>query len=235
MKNSLLRATGLALGAAVAAVALSGPATAVAESRRTLRSLYGLTPPQSVQRSSTALLLIDFQEEFFHGKLPLKGAVAAAEHAVQLRQWAQRQGLLIVHVKNISSRAGSPVFAAGSPMSQIVPSLTPMDNELVVTKSMVGAFSRTDLDATLRSRKIDTLVVAGLMTHLAVQATAIDGAVLGYRVLVASDASATRALPGVGGSAVVDAELLHRVTLASMADRVADVLTSPEIAALEVR
>jgi nicotinamidase-related amidase len=97
---------------------------------------------------------------------------------------------------------------------------------------MAGAFSKTDLDAHLRVSGIDTLLVAGIMTHLAVDSTARDAAILGYRVIVAADATATRTLPGAAGAPSVDATTLQRASLAAMADRFADVMTASEIAQL---
>jgi nicotinamidase-related amidase len=99
---------------------------------------------------------------------------------------------------------------------------------------MMGAFSRTHLDQDLRARGIDTLIIGGFMTHLAVLSTASDATVLDYHVLVAADATATRALPGAGGEKAVDSLLLQRATLAAMADRVADVLRVQELMALNV-
>jgi hypothetical protein len=58
--------------------------------------------------------------------------------------------------------------------------------------------------------------------------------VLGYRVLVAADATATRDLPGAAGDASVDASSLKRAALAALADRVADVLVDRAIMALPV-
>lgn len=234
MMNLLRVATRVSLWMAVAAGSLSGRASPGVDAPQTLRALYGLKAPESIQRANTALLLVDFQEEFFHGRLRLPEGAKAAAHAVQLLDWAHRKGILVVHVRNIVTRLGSPIFAADSPTSKIIPALTPTANDLVITKSMVGAFSHTDLDGQLRARQIDTLIVGGLMTHLAVQATAIDATVLGYRVLVASDAVATRALPGAGGLDGVDALLLQRAALASMADRVADVLPARSITSLPV-
>jgi len=72
------------------------------------------------------------------------------------------------------------------------------------------------------------------MTHLAVQMTATDGLVLGYRVIVAGDATATRTLPGTRGESGVDAALLKRAALDSMADRVADVMLVQDVLALTV-
>jgi hypothetical protein len=58
--------------------------------------------------------------------------------------------------------------------------------------------------------------------------------VLGYRVLVASDATATRPLPGARNDPGLDADALQRASLAIMADRVADVMSVQEITALPV-
>ena len=72
------------------------------------------------------------------------------------------------------------------------------------------------------------------MTHLAVLSTASDATVLGYRVVVAADATATRALPGAGGEDGVDPAALQRAALAAMADRVADVMPGRAIMALPI-
>jgi nicotinamidase-related amidase len=118
--------------------------------------------------------------------------------------------------------------------------LRPRPGNLVVRKRMAGAFSRTSLDADLRARGVDTLIVAGLMTHLAVFSTANDAMVLGYHVIVAGDATATRALPGAASTTgdreaeVVDPTVLQRAALAAMADRAADVMLARAVMALPV-
>jgi len=212
---------------AVSASSSGGPREPV-----TLRTLYGLTPPARLRASHTAVVLVDFQREFISGKLPLPGASRAIERAGELSAWARRTGVLVVLVRNVVTRAGSPLFTPGAPTTDFVPELAPQASDLVVQKSMVGAFSHTTLDAELRARGIDTLIVAGFMTHLAVLATASDATVLGYHVVVASDATATRALPGADGDAVVTAPVVERAALAVIADRVADVLPVRAISAL---
>ena len=98
-----------------------------------------------------------------------------------------------------------------------------------------GAFSRTDLHQTLAARGVELLVIAGLMTHLAVDTSARDGTVLGYQVVVVSDATATRSLPAADGEGLVDHSTLQRAALAALADRFAEVLTTDEVLALPVR
>lgn len=206
----------------------SGPVPAP----RTLRAMYGLKPPSALKADKSALVLVDFQDEFVHGHLPLADVRSAIERATQLATWARRSRILVVDVQNVIPRAGSPLFSPTSPSSAFVPELAPEARDLVVVKATGGAFSKTNLDEELRGRGIDTLIVAGLMTHLAVQITVSDGALLGYRVAVAADATATRALPSASGGNAVDALALQRAALATMADRAADVLSTRTILAL---
>lgn len=201
----------------------SAPMPAEAPTPKTLRALYGLHAPASFDPHRTALVLIDFQEEFLSGHLPIPDGANAVDRAAELLGWARRSGIRVVHVRNIAARADSPVFAPGSKGAETVKALVPFDGETVVTKSMAGAFSRTELDALLRAQGIEVLLLAGIMTHLAVDTTARDATVLGYKVVVASDATATRDLPGV------DHDTLQRAALASLSDRFADVMTAKEI------
>lgn len=225
--------TTLAIG--LVALSLASVANGKGEPPKTLRALYGMKTPTEIKAARTALVLIDFQDEFIHGRLPLPNGERAVTQAVALAKWARASGVLVVNVWNVAKSKESLVFRRGSTSVQPVAALTTEPNDWVLEKSMGGAFSRTELDARLRARGIDTLVVAGLMTHLAVTVTATDAMVLGYRVIVASDASATRSLPGAGGYESVDAKTVQRAALAILADRVADVMPTRAILALSIR
>ena len=228
-------ALGLVIVLVVALVVLGVWSTPVAQAPSTLRALYGLSPPRALRAPQTAVLLVDFQDEFVHGGLPLPAARAAIGRAAALAAWARRSSILVVRVHNVSARPDSPLFRRGAATTAFVPELAPQPGDLVLEKSMVGAFSRTNLDAELRARGVDTLIVGGFMTHLAVLSTATDATVLDYRVVVAADATATRALPGAGGEDGVDPAALQRAALAAMADRVADVMPGRAIMALPMQ
>src|SRR5262249_20740080 len=154
---------------------------------------------------------------------PLPAARPAIERAKELADWARRSGILVVTVQNVASRPGGPLFVPGAHATELVPELAPKSGDFVLQKSLLGAFSRTALHAELKGRGIDTLIVAGFMTHLAVFTTATDATLLGYRVVVAAEATATRALPGAAAEEGIDAISLERASLDAMADRVADV------------
>jgi nicotinamidase-related amidase len=221
------------LGVLVAAGVGSAGCDEPTAPRTTLREAYGLAAPTRVDASRTALVLVDFQRELVDGDLPLPGASEAIGRARTLLRWARDHRLTVVHVRQLAARPDASLFRPGSPGVQPVAELMARGSELEISKAMAGAFSRTDLDARLRAYGVDTLVVAGFMTHLAVDSTARDAAVLGYRVVVAGDATATRALPGPGGS-TISADAVQAGALAALADRFADVMTTDDLIALPV-
>jgi nicotinamidase-related amidase len=136
--------------------------------------------------------------------------------------------------RQIAASPAAPLFAPGSPGAELAPGLQPEPGDSLITKSAAGAFSNMPLHALLTERGVEVLIVAGLMTHLAVDTTARDGTVLGYRVLIAGDATATRSLPGPRGDGIVDHATLQRVALAALADRFADIATTDELVAWPV-
>ncbi|MDI5961609.1 cysteine hydrolase [Streptomyces sp. SL13] len=91
-----------------------------------------------------------------------------------------------------------------APETAVLDGLAPREGDIVVRKTRFGALSTTDLDARLRERGIDTLVLAGISTSGVVLSTVIDAADRDYRLYVLSDAVADP-----------DAEA-HRVLLASV-------------------
>jgi nicotinamidase-related amidase len=226
---SALCAAGLVLASSIptSSSALAAPPQDVRP--QTLRALYGLRPISDLRPRASALVLVDFQHEFFDGRLPLPNAAHAARAAEALLRWARAKGIPVVHINQVAAQPESPVFRAGSPGVRSIEALAPQPGEAVFSKSAGGAFTGTALEPWLRSRHIDTLIVAGLMTHLAVQLSATDAAMRGWHVVVAHDATASRDLPGVAGAGLVDHVSVERASLAALADRFADVLSVAQI------
>jgi nicotinamidase-related amidase len=215
-------------------VAVTASPRATRTERVTLRELYSLPKTERIVATQTALILIDFQKEFFSGKLKLPDAPKAAERAKVLLEWARTNGIVVVHVLNVAKDPKSVVFAPGSEGVEEVALLSPIDGERVLVKSAGGGFTNTELHEWLKARNVGTVVVAGLMTHLAVHLTACDATVKGYRVVVAADATATRSLPSPEGGAPVTYKTLQFTTLASLGDRFGDVMKTRSIISLPV-
>ncbi len=79
-------------------------------------------------------------------------------------------------------RAGEPGAAFVGPQ--------PLPSEPVIAKSRYSAFFRTPLDAELRERGVDTLIVCGLTTECCVDHTVRDAFQLDYHVFLVADACA---------------------------------------------
>ncbi|WP_281407382.1 isochorismatase family cysteine hydrolase [Methylobacterium sp. P1-11] len=58
----------------------------------------------------------------------------------------------------------------------------------VVDKTVYSPWLETDLDARLRARDVDTLIVTGAETDVCVLAAVLGGVDLGYRIVLATDA-----------------------------------------------
>jgi nicotinamidase-related amidase len=97
----------------------------------------------------------------------------------------------------------------------------PASEEPVMTKHLPGSFTGTALEAFLRERGIERLLVSGFMTQMCVDTTARQAAHLGFAVTVLSDACAAMAVKGPDG--VIAADQVHRTHLGSLQGFLADI------------
>jgi nicotinamidase-related amidase len=192
----------------------------------TLRAMAGASAPQTIEASSTALLVIDFQNEYFSGRMPIADGMAALRNTQRLVAQADRAGVPVFHIQHVTP-AGSPVFAEDGDTVQFHSELQPAPHHAVVKKSQVSAFQGTDLDQRLKAAGVKTLIVSGLMTHMCVTGAARDAVPLGYSVIVPDDACATRDLDGPAG--LVPHAELHRSALAAVADAFGDVMSTGRV------
>ncbi len=98
-------------------------------------------------------------------------------------------------------------FGAGGHAHALWPELDIAPSDLIVDKTRFSAFipGTCDLDAMLKARGIDTLIVTGTVTNCCCESTVRDAMQMGYRVLFVQD----------GNAAFDDAS--HNATLASLA------------------
>ena len=181
---------------------------------KTLLEMAGadLTPPKL---ADAVLIVIDAQNEYVDGKLPLPGVKSALGNIARLLEKARADGGRIVHVQH-RGRAGG-AFDPATRAFAIADEAAPKSGETVVEKPLPNAFAGTTLDEILKSIGAKRLVLAGFMTHMCVSSTARAALDLGYQTTVAADACATRDLPSGAGD--ISAADLHRAELAALADR----------------
>ena len=93
-------------------------------------------------------------------------------------------------------RIGAPgpmgrILVRGEPGHDIIPELYPVAGEPVIDKPGKGAFYATDLDAMLRNRGIEHLLVCGVTTEVCVNTTVREANDRGYRCVVLADCCAS--------------------------------------------
>jgi nicotinamidase-related amidase len=80
-----------------------------------------------------------------------------------------------------------PHAIVGTKGAEIVPELAPREADVVIPKRRYSGFFGTDLDITLREKRVDTLRLVGDCTNICVLYTAADARNLGYAVEVVKD------------------------------------------------
>lgn len=163
----------------------------------------------------TALLVIDIQKDYFPGgKMPLVNPEAAARNAYTLLQCFREHGGLHVHIQHVSLKPDAAVFLSGNRGTDIHDLAAHFEGEPLIQKHFPNAFHETNLLELLRGWGVERVVICGMMTHLCIDATARAAADLGFRVIIAADACATRAL--TFGDITVPAEQVQAAFLAAL-------------------
>lgn len=158
---------------------------------------------------TTALLLIDLQNDYFPGgRYPLwntDATLAAIEDEVAA---ARARGELIVHVQHVAA-SGAPFFEADTDGVLIHPrALAAAPDAPIVVKQQADAFHQTELADLLARHGVEHLRIAGMMTQNCVTHTALSRAADGFRVEVLGACTTT-----------VDV-MIHRIALRALTARV---------------
>lgn len=199
----------------------------------TLRRILGASAPSDLPAQRTALLVIDFQDEYFTGALPIPNGTQALRHAVTLVDHADRSGWQVVHVMHVAP-ADAPIFAIDGPTVGIHRDILPKPAHRLVEKESVSVFASTGLADALKRDGITHLVICGLMTHACVAGAARDAVPAGFDVIVAADACATRDIV-VDTQIQVSHDVLHRSALAEIADTFGAVMNTRDVLSLATR
>ncbi len=187
---------------------------------RTLLQMAGANPVPA-KLSDAVVIIIDAQNEYVSGKLPLDGVDAALDNVAKLLKAARASGAPIIHIQQ-RGRAGGLFDPEGAGF-KISPQAAPVAGEKIIEKPLPNAFAKTTLQLDIQATGKNSLVLAGFMTHMCVSATARSALDHGYQTTIAADAVATRTLPDPLGGAALPAAQIHRTALAELADRFATI------------
>lgn len=180
-------------------------------------------PIKSQNSKKRALLVIDVQNEYFTGLLPVTYPHNSTSNIVTAIQAASDAHIPIVMVQHTSK---AKAFVKGTHGWELHESVKNTKVAHTIEKTMPSSFVGTDLEAWLRKNGIDTVVISGYMTQHCCDTTARYAHHLGFNVEFLSDATGTLAFENGGGKAT--AEELHRATLVEQAFRFSTVMSTRE-------
>ena len=128
-----------------------------------------------------ALLVIDVQNEYFTGALPITHPAGHLEQILRTMDAAAGRDVPVVVIQHTFTAPDKPFFRKGPTAGSCTPRSPPGPATHWIEKSLPGSFTGTDLEEWLRDREIDTVSVAGYMTHMCCDTTARQAAHRGFK------------------------------------------------------
>lgn len=176
--------------------------------------------------NETALLLIDIQKglddwAYYGGE---RNNLDAEANASKILARFRELKLPVFHIQHSSQNESSPLHVS-KPGFQLKDNVKPLPSEPHFVKTVNSAFIGTPLESALKKEEIKALTIVGLTTNHCISTSVRMAANLGFEVILISDATACFNGCGADGKAY-DAELMHQVSLASLKDEFAQILTT---------
>lgn len=159
----------------------------------------------------TALLILDFINDIVHpdGKIAASAEFVKENnvmaHANNAIAFARKNGIPVVFIK-VGFSSGykecpesSPIFSRAKQQAlqlntwgtEFHDEIKKEKGDLTIIKHRVSAFYSTSLEAFLRANQIESLMICGVSTDMAVQTTAREAHDRDYKVIIVSNACGT--------------------------------------------
>lgn len=169
------------------------------------------------------LIVIDVQKAFFNPAWGNRNNPDAEKNIEKLiLQWRKMERP-IIFVQHVSNNKDSFFYIENNGAIEFMDFIKPLENEMVITKSVNSAFIGTDLYQILAGMKSEHIVITGLTTNHCVETTTRMAGNYGFNPILVSDATATFDRKGMNGE-VFPAELIHAVTMANLNEEFAMIL-----------
>lgn len=140
-------------------------------------------PDPDARPDRQALLVVDAQAGVLADVWNRERVVANLQALVSS---ARSSGTPVIWVQHASTD-----LPRGSAVWRLAPEFEPRDDEPVIHKIHNSAFAGTDLEALLRARGVNQIVLAGAATNWCVRATAFAAIERGYDLTLVGDAHST--------------------------------------------
>ena len=173
-----------------------------------------------------ALLVIDVQNEYFTGKIPVTWPPKSFENILTAMDYAHTSRLPVIVIQHTNLAPEATTFKKGTNTWELHDEVKRRHADVLIEKTMPGSFTGTGLGEWLQERKISTVTIAGYMTQMCCDTTARQAFHRRYAVNFLSDATGTLSVTNSAGS-VSDSDL-HRAILVTQAMRFSRVLPTAE-------
>ena len=164
-------------------------------------------------KDNTVLICVDMQNAFLekNGSMVRRGfdirpLLSAIEPCKSLINFGRNKSIQIIYTRYVYksdySDAGNRVhkfasntistksLAEGTWDIEIIKSLKPKSNDIILDKNRPSAFINTELLSILKKINIKSVVICGVTTNVCVESTARDASQLDFDTFVVSDATA---------------------------------------------
>ena len=179
-----------------------------------------------------AVIFVDFANAYFDEGSPLfggEGCRNALENSKKLLSFCRSYPNIPIIFTEVKYKKGGKdggtfykkvpalsCFDEGMHSQKIHSDLKTISRDIIITKQFPSAFFKTDLDAILKQKGVDTLLITGVTTSGCIRATCIDSISSDFVTLVVSDAVGDRAVEP------------HEANLFDMSAKYADLITTDD-------
>lgn len=177
-------------------------------------------------KDQQALLVIDVQNEYFTGRLPVTYPKDSLGNILKAMDHAAGVGMPVVVIQHTAPSKDSPTFRKGNDEWKLHPEVEKRKHDVLIEKNLPGSFTGTDLEKWLREKGIERVAICGYMTQMCCDTTARQAFHLGFQVDFLSDATGTLSVQNSAG-AISDCDL-HRAVLVTMAMKFGRVIGTEE-------
>lgn len=171
---------------------------------------------------NTALLLLEIQNDYFpNGRIPLEESTEVGTNAQLILNIFREKKWPVMHLQHISTQPNARYFLPCTKGADFHLSVQPHKGETIVKKHYPNCFKDTQLLNLLIKNGINHLVICGMMTHLAVDATVRAAYDLGFDCTIIEDACAAHQLEY--NNTLIAAQNVHYSFLAALNSMYANV------------
>jgi len=166
----------------------------------------------SIDKSKTALICLDFQNDIVHADAPMAQGMGTAvtvvenqilEKAARVQDAARKAGMKVIHVnvefdENTPAppargmffqmlSQGDPALIKGTWGAEFHSATAPKEGDDIVTKQMISGFVGSNLQGLLNDSGITDIVLIGVATPFAIEGTVWSAVEMGFSCIVLDD------------------------------------------------